>query len=289
MKLLERKKPKKVKEKKKFFEKGWLAPVLVVIIVVIITSFVVVPKCSNWSGEVEKYLKLSEELSAEVDVAKLVQEQNLLNDEDVKNFQQKINDFVENNDKKPLFNSSGAFATENVLAKDLTFKQNSLRLDQKNVACFLSSLLGAGWLGDLFNKNTKANYLKILGMNNFETSSAQKTTFSLVAEFDLAKFLQNEGESSSLDEELKSLPEKIYFTLTATADEQNVYEASLKVNKLSDASNKLFFQILNEKKSATDQAKTVVSNIFNDLKTLCTTYGLEYNFLSQYLFFTKTT
>ncbi len=285
------KKEKKQKEKKKFLERTWLSSLLVVVIVFVVASIIIIPKCTDISKTMSKYVTLSQELAKEVDVSHLIDQQDILTNENKQGFETKVKNFVENTGHKQIFDLNGNFVKDNLKPQEVVFKQNSLMFDKNDLGCFLNACLGAGWQEDVFDEETKTTFLNIVGIKTFLVSASGKINLCVVAKLNLLSMLDDESKTD-IEKDIKDLPSDVYFVLNTTFDDDHIYEASLQVNELSKQSNQLFLELLfnnlyHEKSDVFANTKKIVERVLQDLLLLDSTYSLNHSFVGKYLIFEK--
>lgn len=265
-----RKKKQKNPRKKGCWSR-WGSLFMSVFLMLVIGAIISITGLINGTQNVQKYLTLLEEIQKPVSESEMAP--NKITAQDKLDFQDLFNDAIQHLDGLPLFDDSGNFISENFSDVDRLQILYDIELGGADIACLLNSLLGSGWIADLYKSD--ASLMDVLQVE-ISTSASGLTTLSAVAKIAIPElFAESSSDISEIKELLSDLPNYVYLSIESTfnfkADER-VSSSTLHINRLSEESNELLLELLfeeldDEGGEISEPSKTVAEKL-NEAMTL---------------------
>ncbi len=258
-----------------------LIPTFLIVFCIVVAILSFIPVFSHM-GEINDYKNLLQELSKSVDDKDM--SQTPIDAQDGVNMQNKVNAFVEcknfdeYGERKSLFDIGGNFIYENIKKENINVLSSKLELEKRDLGAFVNSMIGAGWIEGVFDSQSAKKYISVLDVLDLKTQE-NITHISFILRIDTNFF---NGDNSK--ETLGGVKNYLYFVYDADFCGEEVKTSTLKVNKLSDKSNKLLLKTLfdsdNEEK-ITNELNTIMVEILNQLKKIETEWNFSYEFVGE--------
>ena len=275
------------KEKKKRNVSGCLRNSLpslfIIIVVIIIATITMVSHCDL--SILNKYKKVLDELQIKVTEQEMAP--NAIRTDDYELLKTDMNAFIENNNDNAIFDENNGLIYDNILPEKITFKDSTLTLNKKTLACFINSAMMAGWVEGFYDKEKNIQLLKILEVSTLKTTDGT-TTITAVGKIDISS-VKKYTDNSSVAEIVDAVNGEIYLTYTATFNSE-VISSAMRVNKLSDDSNDRLLSLVivglegdPDKVILNQKLNSIMESVLSELQKLCDFWNLDYSFEDEYL------
>ena len=260
-----------------------LPSLFIIVVVIIIAITTMVSHCDL--SILSKYKKVLDELQIKVTEQEMAP--NAIKADDYDALKADINAFIENNNDDVIFDENNALIYDNILPENITYKDNTLTLNKRTLACFINSAIMAGWGEGFYDKENNIQLLKILEISTLKTTDGT-TTITAVGKIDVNS-VKKYTDSSSVAEIVDSINGEIYLTYTATFNTE-VLSSEMRVNKLSDESNDRLLSLVvvglegdPDKVILNQKLNSIMESVLSELQKFCDFWGLDYSFEDEYL------